>query len=125
MISITVYDTSSGKILRKAMLDPAMVEANLSEGEGWIEGFCDPSLFIIKDGVPQKIDDEEIEAVQAEEAWSLLRMARDSYLASSDWSQVPDAPVDRQAWATYRQELRDLPDNTTDPRNPVWPTKPA
>ena len=25
------------------------------------------------------------------------------------------------AQTTYRQELRDLPDNTTDIENPVWP----
>ena len=25
------------------------------------------------------------------------------------------------AQTTYRQELRDLPANTTDPANPVWP----
>ena len=27
-------------------------------------------------------------------------------------------------WATYRQALRDLPANTSDPANPTWPTKP-
>jgi hypothetical protein len=125
MISVSFYDTATGKILRKAMLHPDMVEANLNEGEGWIEGFYDPSLFVIKDGHPQKIDDEEIEAAQIEEAWSLLRMTRDSYLAASDWTQVPDAPVDQAAWAEYRQALRDLPANTTDPRNPDWPALPA
>jgi hypothetical protein len=38
-----------------------------------------------------------------------MRMARNSLLTASDWSQLPDAPVDRQAWATYRQALRDFP----------------
>ena len=57
--------------------------------------------------------------------WSSLRNQRVELLSASDWTQVPDAPVDQQAWATYRQELRDLPDNTEDPRNPVWPTKPS
>jgi len=27
--------------------------------------------------------------------------------------------------AAYRQALRDLPANTTDPANPVWPVKPG
>jgi len=58
------------------------------------------------------------------QAWSELREERDVRLSSSDWTQVPDAPVDRQAWAVYRQQLRDLPDNTEDPRNTVWPVKP-
>ena len=54
-----------------------------------------------------------------------LRSQRDDLLAQSDWTQVADAPVDAAAWATYRQALRDLPANTTDPRNPTWPTKPS
>jgi len=54
-----------------------------------------------------------------------LRLQRNELLAQSDWTQVADAPVDAAAWATYRQALRDLPANTTDPRNPTWPTKPA
>ena len=54
-----------------------------------------------------------------------LRSQRDKLLAQSDWTQVADAPVDAAAWATYRQALRDLPANTTDPRNPTWPTKPT
>ena len=29
------------------------------------------------------------------------------------------------AWKTYRQALRDLPSNTSDPANPTWPTKPS
>ena len=38
-----------------------------------------------------------------------MRFARNSLLTASDWSQLPDAPVDREAWATYRQTLRDFP----------------
>ena len=40
---------------------------------------------------------------------SMMRKIRDSMLKESDWTQVADAPVDRQAWATYRQALRDFP----------------
>ena len=38
-----------------------------------------------------------------------MRHQRDLLLAASDWTQVADAPVDRDAWATYRQALRDFP----------------
>jgi len=38
-----------------------------------------------------------------------MRLHRDRLLAESDWTQVADAPVDKQAWATYRQALRDFP----------------
>lgn len=60
-----------------------------------------------------------------EEAWDFLRAERNSRLSSSDWTQNPDSPVDKSAWATYRQALRDLPANTTDPQNPVWPVPPT
>jgi len=36
------------------------------------------------------------------------RAERNRLLAASDWTQVLDAPVDRTAWATYRQQLRDI-----------------
>jgi hypothetical protein len=38
-----------------------------------------------------------------------MRAVRNDLLAQSDWSQLPDATCDRQAWATYRQALRDFP----------------
>ena len=38
-----------------------------------------------------------------------MRLERNRLLAASDWTQVADAPVDRAAWATYRQALRDIP----------------
>jgi hypothetical protein len=44
-----------------------------------------------------------------------LRRQRDIALMNSDWTQVLDAPVDRTAWATYRQALRDLPQDTNFP----------
>ncbi len=43
------------------------------------------------------------------------REKRDRLLASSDYRMVTDAPWDITAWATYRQALRDLPDD------PAWP----
>lgn len=43
--------------------------------------------------------------------WWLERMRnfRNQLLAACDWTQLPDAPVDQQEWATYRQTLRDFP----------------
>jgi len=37
---------------------------------------------------------------------------------------LPDSPAMSDAESAYRQALRDLPANTADPANPVWPTKP-
>ena len=53
--------------------------------------------------------EEEIAADVAAKA-AQVRATRDAALTASDWTQVADAPVDKVAWATYRQALRDLPD---------------
>ena len=52
------------------------------------------------------------------------RATRDRLLRDSDWTQVPDAPVDQQAWAEYRQALRDVPQQAGFPTDIDWPTKP-
>ncbi len=55
-----------------------------------------------------------------------LRIERNRLLAGCDFTQLVDAPawVNKADWATYRQQLRDLPANTVDPANPVWPAAP-
>lgn len=64
-------------------------------------------------------------AMETEEADPLpaLRVRRDAMLRESDWTQLADAPVDRKAWAAYRQKLRDLT-KTEDPAAVVWPAPP-
>lgn len=52
------------------------------------------------------------------------RQKREALLIDSDWTQMPDAPVDKAAWATYRQALRDVPSQSGFPDAIVWPTKP-
>ncbi len=70
---------------------------------------------------------EEIAAFEAAsiaDAWERLRAQRNRLLAESDWTVLSDTPTSTAAWKTYRQALRDLPANTTNPFNPVWPTPP-
>jgi hypothetical protein len=59
----------------------------------------------------------------AEQAKS-VRASRSDKLKDSDWTQVEDAPVDKAAWATYRQELRDISAQAGFPWTVVWPTQP-
>lgn len=61
----------------------------------------------------------------AEIAAQEARQQRDRLLAASDWTQVSDAPVDQAAWATYRQALRDVPQQAGFPDNITWPEVPA
>lgn len=53
-----------------------------------------------------------------------VRFERDRLLAATDYTQLADAPGDAAAWATYRQALRDVPEQSGFPWNVVWPIKP-
>ena len=75
-----------------------------------------------------ELDESAIAAVYAdvanEEGFKNLRYRRDKKISESDWMANSDVTMS-DAWRTYRQALRDLPANTTDPNNPVWPTEPS
>ena len=44
-----------------------------------------------------------------EQKWEQIRLWRNAELSQTDWTQLPDSPVEKDAWAGYRQALRDLP----------------
>jgi len=61
------------------------------------------------------------------EQMATLRRQRDQLLSDCDWVITMHKELGTNipaAWKNYRQALRDLPANTEDPANPVWPTKP-
>ena len=61
---------------------------------------------------------------EAAKPWEDLRSERNRRLAETDWWAFSDSPAITDAQKAYRQALRDLPANTSDPANPSWPTKP-
>ena len=60
----------------------------------------------------------------AERYEQAMRSQRDAFLAASDWTQVSDAPVDKAAWAAYRQALRDFPATWTPGPTAEFPEPP-
>jgi len=58
--------------------------------------------------------------------WKILRYNRDKRLTQSDWKVLPGSPFESKLdeWKTYRQALRDLPANTSDPKKVVYPRRP-
>ena len=66
----------------------------------------------------------ELERLQAEQPWKELRQERNRLIAETDYLALSDSTLSADM-AAYRQALRDLPANTTDPTNPVWPEKPS
>ena len=80
------------------------------------------------DGNPVEIDQALVDAAAVEVAAELalgdLRRERNRLLAETDYLALVDSTLTDEMRA-YRQALRDLPANTEDPANPVWPTKPS
>jgi len=66
-------------------------------------------------------EQREQEAIEAQ--WAAVRNERNQSLIASDWTQLSDAPVEAEAWATYRQALRDIT-TQSDPFNINWPVAP-
>ena len=60
----------------------------------------------------------------ARDYWEELRTKRNQLLAETDYLALVDATLSTDM-RTYRQALRDLPANTSDPVNPSWPTPPS
>lgn len=57
------------------------------------------------------------------EAAAAIRNKRDSLLAETDWMALSDNTL-TEAWATYRQQLRDISDQEGFPYSVIWPAKP-
>lgn len=73
----------------------------------------------------------EIKTFSQEEQANILqqktfeaRQKRNELLTQSDWTQIADAPVDKTAWAAYRQLLRDITTQPGFPTDITWPAKP-
>lgn len=121
----TKYDTATGNVTGIVSVGSvAEAAASCGAGESYVTGRANPATQRVIGGYVVSKPQSEIDAADIARAWGDLKSLRNDMLARTDWTQVADAPVDHAAWAAYRQALRDLPANTTDPRNPVWPSKP-
>ena len=74
-------------------------------------------------GPSRELFDAKKTELEAAVPWTKLRDQRNQLLAETDYLALYDVTMSTEM-QTYRQSLRDLPANTTDPANPVWPTKP-
>ena len=78
---------------------------------------------------PKEVFEAKLQELIDAQPWKELREERNKRIARTDYLAIPDYPHAtegvKQAWLDYRQALRDLPGNTTDPENPVWPTPPG
>jgi hypothetical protein len=104
-------------VLEGAQAQPTRYQTAFRDGVQEIDG-----QWFTKYSVAD-IDYEAKTAKDAEQAKS-VRQQRDEKLKDTDWTQVADAPVDKTAWATYRQALRDLTKANGFPWDIEWPNDP-
>ena len=98
---------------------------SLRPGAEWV--IRDDSLEWFSPDITQPTEAEiqaEIARLEAEQPWKELRQKRNRLIAETDYLALSDSTLTTEMSA-YRQALRDLPANTTDPANPVWPVKPG
>ena len=108
-------------------MNPTKVDAlrSLCPGAEWVLRGDDLEWLDQEQTAPTQAElDAEVARLTAEQPWKALRAKRNELLAETDYLALADATLTDEI-RTYRQALRDLPANTADPANPVFPTKPG
>ena len=70
-----------------------------------------------------KGDDTAKDARILADKWASVRRDRDRRLAETDYLALSDSTLS-STMKTYRQSLRDVPEDNSDPDNISWPSKP-
>jgi hypothetical protein len=110
------YDTSV--INYQTLPDDCVEITNLQRNEFIYEMNINHKMLVLEDG-NLKLKNRPVVIT-----WENIRTKRNQLLDNSDYTQVPDFPGDKEAWAEYRQALRDIPQKYYKPEDVVWPTMP-
>lgn len=95
---------------------------SVTVGSEWLD---DTSLFEVKKGKVRQKSPEAKEEIATDRLKEAVRIQRNILLTNSDWTQLPDTSVNREAWQEYRNKLKDVPQQSGFPHDVVWPEKPA
>ena len=141
--SVYIQTDESGRIIRcdGGYTTPADLNGwtKIDEGTGDRFNLCQSHYFEdglytedgiprykLEDGHPVERTDAEIEADRVPILEAQIREQRNKLLSESDWTQIPDNPLsqsERESWAAYRQQLRDIPEQAGFPTNITWPER--
>lgn len=100
---------------------PLKREAYTEYETRWVK---DEDLIVREESISSVVNEE----ARAEVAATLIRAERDQRLAASDWTQLVDSILDDEGmvlWQSYRQALRDVPQQEEFPDMVVWPEEPV
>lgn len=119
MTAFAVYD-NEGNILRTGNCPESDLPLKAKTGEHLYIGLANQRLHKVVDGNLVHIEKtDDVDYLRE------IRLDRNLLLAKSDWTQLPDAPVNQQAWAEYRQALRDITNQGNLGADAVkWPQSP-
>jgi len=79
--------------------------------------------WVLKWSVVEKTPAEK--QAHYDNAAGAVRTKRDGLLQQTDWMALSDTPPMPEAWASYRQALRDITDQAGFPYDVTWPEKPS
>ena len=131
------YDTATGQIFSSGNTQATAIEGR--DGFMVVDGPVDNTLYKVKNQqlvlLPPSPGADYIYNFTTSQ-WEVnlplvtgqVLQQRSELLYASDWTQIPNGPLttaQQTAWATYRQELRDITSQPGYPTNVVWPTPPA
>jgi Phage tail assembly chaperone protein len=132
----TYFSSTTGEYIGSASAPSVeSLELNTPQGATMVLGLYDETHYLDGDEAKPKGEPPALGYVfsyqsktwvpNSETAHMLVRIKRNRLLEESDWTQLPDVPLEtKAAWATYRQALRDVTDQP-DIFNVVWPTPPG
>ena len=100
------------------------VTPTLADGEKLVKVWT-PTLVSGEWILPHQAVAKTVEdlATESEVAWANLREQRNTLLAETDWTASTDVTMTAEM-TEYRKLLRDLPENTADVFNPIYPEQP-
>lgn len=124
MKSYVIYDTTTGYVIKTVTGSERLAQLNTKDGQAYIEGRVTEPDKMVVDG--EIVDRPKTEEELYREAVGQVLMRRSAELNGSDWTQITDVPLaNKEAWATYRQALRDITAQEGYPFNVIWPTPPT
>lgn len=135
-MEISFYD-NTGKIVHSSIYtDESLVDFSKYSDFASIPQYGDPLTQYVLNGqivnMPEKPDITHIFDFNSH-TWmqdnqlliSDILLRRYSLLVASDFSQLPDVPIEnKEAWSIYRQQLRDITEQPGYPTQVVWPVAP-
>tara|TARA_R100001143_G_scaffold8287_1_gene10474 strand:+ start:339 stop:704 length:366 start_codon:yes stop_codon:yes gene_type:complete len=115
------FQLNKGEAVKRLDPDIQFKVSNIGTDDEVIE-YLDPSQT-----PPSSVEiDAELEIMSQELPWNIVRVERDALLSDSDHVMLADFPLeDKSDWETYRQELRDIPQDYDDPDDVEFPNEPS